>query len=169
MIICGKIIQNQSKKHARSRGISSSPSKYHKTKNAKWILRVNGDKVEYVRCPPLKNIRLIGRNRPKPIFNALSRLRWNCEIFISLNADFADYSVVFCHWAIQSTKMGWQPGQHIRGVHRQSCSHADENKRQRSVRTEKLQNNGGGSTPLVLPPPLNNLAKYNYIFKFLKF
>ena len=57
----------------------------------------------------------------------------------------------------------------FRGVHRQSCSHADENKRQRSVRTEKLQNNGGGSTPLVLPPPLNNLAKYNYIFKFLKF
>ena len=54
---------------------------------------------------PLKNIRLIGRNRPKPIFNALSRLRWNCEIFISLNADFADYSVVFCHWAIQPTKM----------------------------------------------------------------
>ena len=37
------------------------------------------------------------------------------------------------------------------------------------MRTEKLQNNGGGSTPLVLPPPLNNLAKYNYIFKFLKF
>ena len=32
----------------------------------------------------------------------------------------------------------------FRGVHRQSCSHADENKRQRSVRTEKLQNNGGG-------------------------
>ena len=94
---------------------------------------------------PLKNIRLIGRNRPKPIFNALSRLRWNCEIFISLNADFADYSVVFCHWAIQPTKMVRdtclpqisgqqrqpdntfvaypcvfilrQQGQHLRGVH----------------------------------------------------